>query len=138
MAGGKHRIRGLEDRVLELMETIERQRQDCQARAQLVQAAKRELEHEGQCIAVEQQELSQQIAAFDSERQALVTQLEPSLYTVYQRTADRVGGLAVVYVVDGSCEGCYLRVRPQLISEIRRQENIVNCPHCLRILLWPA
>lgn len=136
--GGKHRIDLLEDRVLELMEAIEHQRQDCQARAQLVQAAKHELEHEGQRVAAEQQELSQQIALCDSERQQLVTQLDTPFYAAYQRTADRCGGLAAVYVVDGSCAGCYLRVRPQLISELRRQESIISCPHCQRILLWPA
>jgi len=136
--GGKHRILALEDRVLDLMETIERQRQDCQAHEQRVQAAQGELEHEGQRIAGEQRELAQQIASFDDERQQLVARLDTDLYAVYQRTADRCGGLAVVNVVDGSCEGCYLRVRPQLISEIRRQESIVTCPHCLRLLLWPT
>jgi predicted nucleic acid-binding Zn-ribbon protein len=136
--GGKHRITVLEDRVLELMETIERQRQDCQEREQLVQAAKLDLEREGQRIAAEQQELAQQVAAFDRERQELLTHLDMDIYTVYQRTADRSGGLAAVYVVDGSCEGCYLRVRPQLISELRRQESIVTCPHCQRVLLWPT
>ena len=136
--GGKHRIMALEDRVLELMESIERQRQDYWTREQLVQTAQDDLEREGQKMTTAKQELTQQIAAFDSERQALVDQLDADVYNVYQRIANQCGGLAAVYVVEGSCKGCYLRVRPQLISEIRRQERIVTCPHCQRVLLWPA
>ena len=136
--GGKQRIMALEDRVLDFMERLERQRQDCQDHERHVQAAMHELEREGQRIAAEQQELSQQISAFDAERQQLLTHLDLDLYTVYQRIASRCGGLAAVYVIDGACQGCYLRVRPQLISEIRRQETVVTCPHCRRVLLWPA
>ena len=135
----KQRILELEDRVLNLMETVEQQRRLCQDYEQQVQAAVQELERQGQLVEDEQRSLAQQITVVDAERTKLVTTLDADLYSTYQRIAARHGGgLAAVHVVDGACEGCHLRVRPQLVSEIRRQETIVTCPHCQRVLLWPT
>ncbi len=36
------------------------------------------------------------------------------------------------------CGGCYLRLPPQVHSRIRRRESLCACPHCHRLLYWPA
>ncbi len=36
------------------------------------------------------------------------------------------------------CSGCYLRLPPQVHSRIRRRESLCACPHCHRLLYWPA
>jgi hypothetical protein len=43
----------------------------------------------------------------------------------------------VVAVRSAHCEGCHLRLPPQLDSAIRRRESLSVCPHCRR-LLYPA
>jgi predicted nucleic acid-binding Zn-ribbon protein len=136
---GKQRIRTLEDQVLELMEGAEQTQASSQQCELRLQDVSRELaEHERQ-VSKTQEALSADIAAYDQERDALVTRIQPDLYTAYQQAARRSGGTAVVAVMaDETCGGCYLRIRPQLISEVRKQEHIVSCPHCKRILLWPA
>jgi predicted nucleic acid-binding Zn-ribbon protein len=60
------------------------------------------------------------------------------VYAAYQRLAGVRGGQSVVHVQNGTCGGCYLKVQPQLVSEIRRQDKLVTCPHCQRMLLWPV
>ena len=82
--------------------------------------------------------LQQQITAEERQRQQVVTALEGSVYTAYQRLAGARGGQVVVSVQSGTCGGCYLKVQPQLVSEIRRQDKLVMCPHCQRMLLWPV
>ena len=135
---GKQRISSIEDQVLELMEAAEHNRQASQTRERDVQIASRELEAQGKKVAESQQALTQQLEAQGAERQELASRLDPALHQAYERATARAGRTAAVPLTDGACGGCFLTVRPQLVSEVRRQEEVVTCPHCQRILLWPA
>lgn len=136
---GKQRILTLEDQVLELMEGAERQQEASQRFEQRLQDASRQLAEQERQMLETQDALSSDIATHDHDREALLSRIQPDFYTAYQRAAQQTGGAAVVEVMaDETCGGCYLRIRPQLISEVRKQENLVFCPHCKRILLWPA
>lgn len=135
----KERIRKLEDRVLELMEGMEEKLAISQRYEQRLQDISRELAAQERQVSEAQDALSRTIATHDHERDELVTRLQPYFYTAYQQAGQRAGGVAVVAVMtDETCGGCYLRIRPQLISDVKKQESLVSCPHCKRILLWPA
>jgi predicted nucleic acid-binding Zn-ribbon protein len=135
---GKQRIAALEDQVLDLMERTEQYRQEYHDHEQRLQVARDELEHQGRRVQHDQEALAERIAVEETKRQQLVPNLEAQLYAMYQRLATLRHGQAVVYVQDGTCGGCYLKVQPQLVSEIRRQEKLIVCPHCQRMLLWPT
>jgi predicted nucleic acid-binding Zn-ribbon protein len=134
----KQKIAVLEDQVLELMEAAEQRRQFLQEYEQRVQDAAQELEKQEDKMVQMSRTLEQQRATSDTERRQVVAQLDAELYTAYENLRMQRGDLVVVHLRDGTCGGCYLTVRPQLVSEIRRQETLVTCPHCRRILLWPA
>jgi predicted nucleic acid-binding Zn-ribbon protein len=138
IAAGKQRIEALEDQILELMELAEQHRQALQMQARQVEQATRELELQQQKIEQTSQALVQQITTHGVERQQVVSQLDAKFYALYQRLASQRHGLVVVQVYDGTCGGCHLKVQPQLVSEIRRQDALLTCPHCQRILLWPT
>lgn len=141
MEAGKQRIVSLEDQVLELMEGAEENRETCQRCEQRLEEATRELAEQERKVSEAQDVVSGHIATHGGEREELATRLQPELFTAYQRVAQRVGNTAAAVeltTTDETCGGCYLRVRPQLVSEVRKQETIVTCPHCKRILLWPA
>ena len=45
-------------------------------------------------------------------------------------------GVAVVPIGKGSCGGCFRQLPPQLRVEVRRQDRIIRCENCGRILVW--
>ena len=134
----KQHIAALEDQVLELMEMSEQQRQGCRVQEQHVQEAIQGLAQQEKHVEQTRVGLTQQIATEAAKRRDLVTELDEAFYTVYQRIVSQRGGQAVVLVQNGTCNGCYLKVQPQLVSEIRQQEKLITCPHCKRIMLWPT
>lgn len=134
----KQKIATIEDRVLELMESAEQRHRTLREYEQRVQDATQELEKQEDRIAQARRVLAQRIATNDAERQQIRVQLKADLYAVYEKLSRQRDGLAVVHIYDGTCGGCHLTIRPQLVSEIRRQETLVTCPHCQRMLLWPA
>jgi predicted nucleic acid-binding Zn-ribbon protein len=138
IAGGKQRITVLEDRILELMELLEQHRQAAQMQEQGVHEAGQALTEHHKHLQQDQEALAAQIMAEEEQRQRLVGNLDAPLYATYQRLAAQRGGHAVAQVQAGSCGGCHLKVQPQLVSDIRRQDKLVMCPHCRRMLLWPG
>ena len=138
IAQGKQRLEALEDQLLALMEETDQQRQASRVQEQRVQAALQELAEQQQQIQQAQALLQRDIADEQERRQITVTNLDVKLYEQYQKVAAQHGGRVVAQLQDGVCNGCYLKVQPQLISEMRLQTQLFTCPHCRLMLLWPA
>ena len=73
-----------------------------------------------------------------AERTRLMEHVERNLGLKYEMIFKRRGGLAVVEVRSGICQGCRMRVPPQLYNEIQRNEQVILCPSCQRMLYWRA
>ncbi|MBI2358823.1 MAG: hypothetical protein HYV04_07945 [Deltaproteobacteria bacterium] len=67
-------------------------------------------------------------------RQAIAAQLNGELIERYELIFSRRGGVAVVEVSEGICQGCHMNIPPQLWNEIIRNERLIFCPSCHRIL----
>jgi uncharacterized protein len=71
-------------------------------------------------------------------RTELIETVDGDLRRKYEMIFSRRGGLAVVEVRGGICLGCRMRVPPQLFNEIQRNEHVILCPSCQRMLFWRA
>jgi predicted nucleic acid-binding Zn-ribbon protein len=69
-------------------------------------------------------------------RESLVTTVDDDLRRRYEMIFARRGGLAVVEIRSGTCQGCHMNVPPQLFNLIQRNEQVIPCPNCQRILHW--
>ena len=69
-------------------------------------------------------------------RAGLIETVDAELRRRYEMILSRRGGLAVVQVRDGACTGCRMRVPPQLFNQIQRNEQVILCPSCQRMLHW--
>ena len=107
-------------RVQELTEALERDRAE-------LKVAQKE-------IAGETEELRARIAARRQAREELAGQVNANLRQRYEMLFERRGGYAVVPVKSGTCQGCRMRIPPQLFNLIQRYEAIHFCPNCQRIL----
>jgi len=68
------------------------------------------------------------------QREDSVAQLPPELGELYNRIAVKKQGQALAVVGGENCSACQLKLRPQLINEIRLGEQIIVCENCSRIL----
>jgi predicted nucleic acid-binding Zn-ribbon protein len=79
-------------------------------------------------------ELSSGLDESRSRRETLAAGLEAPLRRQYESILSRKKGQAVVEIRGGTCEGCHMRVAPQLANEIHRNTRVIACPSCHRIL----
>jgi predicted nucleic acid-binding Zn-ribbon protein len=80
--------------------------------------------------ATEEQELQ-----FAHSRDKVLVHIAKTDLAVYQRIRKARKGKAVVSVSRNACGGCFARVPPQKILELRRNDRIFTCEHCGRILV---
>ena len=69
-----------------------------------------------------------------NERENLSQNIDSKLLEVYERIRKGKGGIAIVKIEDGTCGACYMTIRPQLLIEVKDNDNFVQCESCSRIL----
>ncbi len=126
----------VEDDILLLMEKIDA------AAAQIAEAEKRANEEE-RTIAVEREQYEEKIRKIDEDlggqeksRKALASRIEPSVLNRYQKLIVTKSGTAVVEVRGESCSGCYMSIPPQVFVNVKKNDSIITCPNCHRILYY--
>jgi len=62
--------------------------------------------------------------------------IETSLLKKYEMIKQRRNGRAVVPVWKEVCSGCHMNIPPQMYNELQRVEELMQCPHCNRIIYW--
>ena len=88
-------------------------------------------------------ELKQKAASFDEEMAGEVRQREEQekaipqdLLSKYHMLLEKRQGVAVARVINGVCQACNMNLRPQLYIELQKQDTLIACPNCNRILFW--
>ena len=55
---------------------------------------------------------------------------------LFERVSQHRKGLAMSEARDGLCTQCHVRLRPQVYNELRRNESVMQCESCSRILFF--
>ncbi len=84
-------------------------------------------------IAIKVEELAVQIAEASTGREALRAKIDKPWLKTYDTLAGK-RGYAVSPVIAGTCQGCQMRIPPQLNNILARMESLEMCPRCGRII----
>jgi hypothetical protein len=79
--------------------------------------------------------LEEQRGRLAAERDAIAATVPDDVLELFQRVA-RLRGVAVAEARDGMCQVCHVKLRLQMFVDIKRNEEIVQCPACNRILYY--
>jgi len=84
----------------------------------------------------DKQELETKIKELTQEKEKLFSQIPPSQSKLYNELLRNKNGIALSPVKDEFCSMCHMRVRPQVLNELRVEKEIIFCENCGRILYW--
>ena len=80
------------------------------------------------------------LSALDSylkERKEIEGSITADLISRYERVKKHRGGIGVAAALNEVCAICQVRIRPQVYQEIRKNDQIIACDACQRILYNP-
>jgi predicted nucleic acid-binding Zn-ribbon protein len=81
-------------------------------------------------------ELQKALEKMGEERVAIVRALDAQVLLTFEQVAKKRNGIAVAEAKNGICTICHVRLRPQVFNTVRRNESIMQCDHCNRILYY--
>lgn len=133
--GVEREIRAVEDAILGELERVEGLEVAVRnEQADFLQAEERH-RVELSRLAQQQQELEARRAAAQAERDGVAAALPPDQVERFLRVA-KARGTAVAEAKDGLCLQCHVQLRPQLFLEVKRNEDLIECPSCYRLLFY--
>ncbi len=128
----------LEAEVLALMEGAEPRGARIAELTTLAAGKSAELKGAEKEIASQVEDLRISISKQRVDRDLMARDIEAGLLQRYQMIFCRRAGLAVAEAKGGTCQGCRMRLPPQLYIELQKHLQIHFCPNCQRILYCEA
>jgi predicted nucleic acid-binding Zn-ribbon protein len=126
----------LEADLLALMEASEPRAARIAELSPVVERLLAELAEAEKEIAAQVEDLKISITKQRVDRDLMAGNIDRSLLARYEMIFSRRNGLAVAQAKGGTCQGCRMRLPPQLYNQIQRHDAIHFCPNCQRILYY--
>jgi predicted nucleic acid-binding Zn-ribbon protein len=125
-----------EEEILQVMDEIEELKKDLSKREKEMAATLEKIE-------AEKTKLQEQMVQDDSiwkkqveRRESISKQIEARLLKLYNTLREKRHGVSVVGVKHETCQGCFVNVPPQMFIEAQKNNALIRCPNCNRILYW--
>lgn len=137
----KRDVRAREDEILALEEAVSVASSELERRNEAFPAEEAGYEEQMKEWRAEQALLTAEIEKAEAQAKALRAELDARLLSTFDRLARVRAGVAVAKVEmvgtqTAACSACHVRLRPQLLSDLRLARETVTCESCKRILYW--
>ncbi len=133
----RKQISALETQVLEQMEVFEQSEASLSERADEIATLNSDREARLQAFDDDTQARTEELEAARAERDRVFNALPKATSLLYSRISARIrDGIAVAEARGGACMACFMALRPQMMAEVRRGEEVVTCDNCNRILYY--
>jgi uncharacterized protein len=131
-------VRVREDHILEIMlEADELAAAVKRAEADLA-LAERDGAAERAALDGNVEQLKTELDQAAADRQTLVAEIGPPALAIFEQVARGRKGIGIAEARGGLCTICHVRLRPQVFNDVRRNDSIIQCDSCHRILYFVA
>jgi len=123
--------------------TIKNLKAKIEEKKQYLEVVQNELNEKLKDLEIKKKELEEIIAETEEEEKELLkqseqaaSQIDARLLNAYKKIRANVrNGIAVAVVERDACGGCFSKIPPQRIIDIKAHNKIIVCEHCGRILV---
>ena len=129
-------IKTLEDRILELMLEADELNAAVKRSDKALAEDQKAVDTGKKTVAAETVELQASLEALAAERRTITAALDAKVLETFERVAKQRHGVAVAEARDAICTICHVRLRPQVFNNVRRNDSIIQCDSCQRILYF--
>ncbi|MFH1728569.1 MAG: C4-type zinc ribbon domain-containing protein [Pseudomonadota bacterium] len=126
----------LEEQLLELMTEIESIENNLNDTKELSEKKSSELALVKEKIEENLDNWKSKIEDIKVTRDDVRKNVEPIILNQYTLLKNNSIEMAIVNVVNGVCQGCFMQLPPQLFNQLQRQDQFYQCPTCQRIIYF--
>lgn len=126
----------IEEKILLCMEKIEQLQRTAKEAQEKLSAIEKAFAQEKQALDELEHTLSTELADLEAQQQAHSAHVEKGLLSRYNTIKAARKDQPLAEIKEGICSGCRLQLPPQLITEVKRSQDLHTCPYCRRMLYW--
>jgi predicted nucleic acid-binding Zn-ribbon protein len=126
----------LEEEILQVLDEIDELKKDLSKREKEVGTTLEKIETERKKL---QEKMAHDERVWNEQmerREVLSKEIESKLVKLYNTLKEKRQGVGVVNVKNETCQGCFVNVPPQMFIEVQKNNALIRCPNCNRILYW--
>ena|SRR3989338_2063331 len=124
----------LEEAILLLMDEVEAETKQVNAGKEAMKLEEKKLADRKTELALREKECQSKIDDLKSKRKAFISQVNAEIALFYEKILAKKSGMALARIDNENCSSCQMKLRPQVLNEVKLQEKIVLCENCTRIL----
>lgn len=125
-----------EERILTILEAAEARKKEVDASTGKLNEVKDSLSSRGRELEEGMRKSREALKIMEDEKVRILPHLSDRIRRLYNRILGVKGDSGVANLVGDICHGCYSRVPPQRAHEIRKNNQIMTCEVCGRILVY--
>ena len=125
-----------ESKVLEIMMSADEMAATLKAAELRLKTDEAAVAAERAAITAERAENEAIVKACVAERAAVVAKMSPNVVSLFDKLARSRGGIGIARAEKERCIVCQVRLRPMVFSAVVRNDEIVQCDSCQRILYF--
>ena len=122
------------DEIGRLEKIIELKQSNITLLEEKIAEAQKESESIKASIDTQIQEIEEERRGVYQAKEELLSQMSQKILTFYEKIRKWAGNSTVVPVKKQACYGCFMRINDKTYAGVMKQDDIVTCPHCGRIL----
>lgn len=131
---GKKNAKEKEEKIVSIMEEMEGLKATITQEKNLLKGEKELLIEETEKVRVNIEKINKGKKEKLSVRNRHAEEVDLNLLKKYDLLRRRRKGLAVVNVLQGVCQGCFMSIPPQKFNMLLRGDQLFDCPTCQRIM----
>jgi predicted nucleic acid-binding Zn-ribbon protein len=136
IAHAQGEVKKYEDQILERMVEADDLTAAIKAADAALATEQKTIDADRKKMQAEAAEIQTSLDVLGAERASIVAAMDKRVLVTYELASSRRQGIAVAEARDGICTICHVRLRPQVFNDVRRNDGIVQCDSCQRILYF--
>jgi predicted nucleic acid-binding Zn-ribbon protein len=124
----------IEDKILESLEQIDKTKAEIEKEKIRLQEEEKIFNAQKKTIEDRARKIDARLAELEAKRKQILPTVDKKILAQYERILSSRDYLAIVRVINNTCQGCNMFVPPQVINLIKMYERIITCEVCNRML----
>lgn len=126
----------IEEQILILLEGADVITSDIKAAERALAEARQEADAGKADLHAERRAVETELARLDGERARETSDVEKPVLAKYEQLLKQRRMIAVAAIDGERCAACHVRLRPAVAQQVRRNDGLVQCDSCQRILYF--
>ncbi len=131
---GKKSAKESEEKIVAIMEEVEKLSLQVTEEKNLLKGEKELVTEETNKVRATIESINKGKKEKDALRQQQAQGMKVNVLRKYTTLRERRNGLAVVNVLQGVCQGCFMSIPPQKFNMLLKGDQMFDCPTCQRIM----